>query len=156
MVKLNYNPKILEEKEYKTKVSEELKENREITAFLLIHAYIEAYLLEILFYSGKKSNERLNKQAIDNIGRINFNDLLHINLLLGTIPFDLYKKIYELNKRRNKIAHELLSINIADAQIRNKLKKTTEKAIEFCDNLSSIYMQELNEKTKQLEANKNA
>lgn len=148
MVKINYDPKLLEEENIIKKISEEIEGDRIINALLLAHGFIEAYLLEILLYSGQINIKSLNKKVIENIERISFNNLLHINLVIDNIPFELYQKIINFNKKRNEIVHEMISIDIHDQKIKKKIEKQVKNAIDICNHLSKIYKNKIEERTK--------
>jgi len=151
MVKINYGPKLLEKENIIKRISEEIKSDRIINALLLAHGFIEAYLLEILLYSGQINIKTLNKKVIENIERISFNNLLHINLVIDNISFELYQKIINFNKKRNEIVHEMISIDINDQKIKKKIEKQVKNAIDICNHLSTIYKNKIEERTKMFE-----
>ncbi len=151
MAKINYYPKLLDEKEIIQKIEKELDEKRSINALLLAYGYIEAYLLEIIIYSGRIQWTELKQKIIENIQRINFNTLLHINLVLGNISYELYTRILEFNKKRNKIVHELISLDLNSKKTKKMINRQVKNAIEICKILADIHRNKIKERAKELE-----
>lgn len=150
-----YGPKLPDEKEILKRINEEVKKGRTINAFLLAHGFIEAYLLEILLYSGRINAKKISKKIIDDIERASFKNLLNINLILGNVSFELYNKIADFNKQRNDIVHGLIGIDTNNPKIEKKLKRQIKNAVEICKQLSCIYKRKIKEKTKYLQVSTN-
>ncbi len=139
MAKFVDNIHLLNQQNFLNKIVNEVKRDHYINAFLLLHGYIESFLLEIIFYTTKNKKLKLNKKIIERLEKINLNSLLHINLILNNISFDLYKRIYHFNSQRNKIVHELITIDLNDKAFKKKIKKQIDNGIEICKKLSEIY-----------------
>ncbi len=148
---LKYNPIPLEEEDYKEKINFELNKGDHLSAFLLIFAYIESYLTELLLLSGYRFKD-FNKKEITGIERIHFSTLVLIHLIHGRINSILSNKLSNFNKFRNKLIHELVSIDINDKKTQEELKKQTLFGMEICKGLSTIYMKTLNERYADLKS----
>ncbi len=146
---------LLNDKDIISKIKNEVKENRLLNALLLAHGYIEAYLFELILYSGEKpiNIKSFSKNTIENIERINFNTLLHINLILSNIPFDLYKRILEFNKYRNNIVHGLVGIDLRNEKEKKNMIKQIKNAMEIIPILYKIYDRKIKEKSEIFEKN---
>ena len=65
-----YNPQfLLNDKDIISKIENEVNEDRLLNALLLAHGYIEAYLFELILYSGEKqiNIKSFSKNTIENI-----------------------------------------------------------------------------------------
>src|SRR3989344_2607458 len=97
--------------DYRKEVISELDNGREITSLLLIHGYIEAFLREWIFISGKNTKIELGKRFMKELEHISFKNLLLIHLSLGNINPGMYNNILRLNNVRNTLAHRLIIID---------------------------------------------
>jgi len=140
--------KLPKEEEFLKKVNDEIEKDRPINAILLIHGLIEAYLLEILLYSGKMNIKEINRRVIDDIERAGFKYLLNINFILGNISFKLYNRTENFNKRRNKIVHELISMNVNNPKIKRMIIKEIKNGLDIYKQLLEIYNKKIKERTK--------
>jgi hypothetical protein len=109
----------------------------------------------LILYSGEKpiNIKSFSKNTIENIERINFNTLLHINLILSNIPFDLYKRILEFNKYRNNIVHGLVGIDLRNEKEKKNMIKQIKNAMEIIPILYKIYDRKIKEKSEIFEKN---
>ncbi len=149
MVKTDYDPQELQTDKLLFKIKEEQNE-RPISALLLSHGLIETYLLEIIISHAGFSKKECSKKIISNIERIGFNNLLHINLMLGNISAELYEQINSINKKRNKIVHELLGLDLNSQKTKNKINRQINKAREVCKKLQTIYIKAIDKKAKEI------
>jgi len=146
---IKYKPVRLEDIDYKREVNLELENGREINALLLIHGYIEAYLLEWLLICGRfPLSKKISNKIVKEIERLGFNNLLHIHFILGNIDESLYLKAKELNEARNKFAHQIINIDISDKETRDEIRKIVLKGIDLCDEIFKLYRRTLDEKSK--------
>ena len=148
---LKCNPTPFDKIDYKSVINGELTANRELSAFFLVHGFIEAYLKEWLYYIGNKSKSALTKNLIEEIDKINFRSVLLLHLAIGSIDPKLYAKIDGLNKQRNKLAHELIKIDIKDVKVVNKLRKSAEMGLQICDEISVLYRSAIDKRAKEVE-----
>lgn len=132
--------------DYKTEVNAELTSGRELNALLLIHGYIEAYLREWLFIVGKSSKDKLKKTIIEETGRINFKNVLLIHAILGNVDVILYEKTSEINRVRNDLAHDIITIDMNDEKTKKKIRKFVTVGIQVCDEIFKLYKQSLDKK----------
>ncbi|GEM_PF-2856728 len=141
MTKVYYNPEQFDEEKIRANILKELKSGELLTSFLLAHSLIESYLLEIFIYSSMTYPKfrKLNKKVFSNLERIGFSNLIHINLILGNVPFTLYKEIVDFNRKRNIFVHELISLDLNDRRTQDKIKKSVKRGLEICQNLSVKY-----------------
>ncbi len=110
--------------------------------FLLSHSFIEAYLLELLFYSSNNTSN-IPYKISKNIERLNFSSLLTLNFLIGNISFNLYNKIDSLNKKRNEWVHDLRSINFKDSKMKKDVKRAVLSSKKVLLKLGEIYQSKI-------------
>src|SRR3989338_575963 len=125
--------------DYKTEIISELNNGREITALLLIHGYIEAFLREWIFINGKITKKELSKKIINEFYRINFKNLLLIHLSLGNVDQEIYNNILHLNNVRNTLAHNLIIIDYANKINKEKIQNHVMDSIEVCEKIINLY-----------------
>lgn len=149
MVKFDQEPVVLSNQSHIEKVNKELNEGRELNAFFLVHGYVEAYLLQWILVSGNlNQKQKFSEKVADSIERITFSNLLHVNLMLGNIDEELYEKIKSFNNQRNNFAHYLITFDIADPKIREKMGKIARNGIEIMKRISEMYTITLDNKQK--------
>lgn len=147
--KIVYDPVDLNKDSYVEKVKSELDQSRELNALFLVHGYVEAYLSNWIFISGKTVQKREFSQTVsDSIERISFSNLLHVNLMLQNIDEVLYTKIKQFNKQRNDFAHELITIDVNEQKIKEKMKKIVKNGIDILEEVSKLYTKNLDERAK--------
>lgn len=125
--------------DYRKEVISELDNGREITALLLIHGYIEAFLREWIFISGKNTKKELGKAFINELERINFKSLLLIHLSLGNINPGMYNNILRLNNVRNTLAHKLIIIDYSSKANKEKIQNHVRESISACEEIAKLY-----------------
>ncbi len=149
---LKFRPNPAPAVDYRQEITAEIKQSRDISAFLLIYGYIESYMREWVLISGVKPRMRDNfdKKVADNLDRITFPVLSLLHLSLGNIDLPNYNELMQLNKFRNIIAHRLIAIDIADEKTQREIKRKTETGIKMCDLISNSYKIEIEEKARRL------
>ncbi len=135
-----------EKVDYKSKILVEMNEGKEINALFFIHSYIEGYLTELIFVTGDRERPRISKDMQDSIDRIGFNDLMHVNAMLGNINENLFSKLKTFNKVRNEFVHKIITVDVQSEKVRKKVKKIVLDALEICDILFEIYKKEIERK----------
>ena len=120
--------KLLDKNKLIEKIDKLKLEAHPLLAFIVGYNIIEAYLLEMLFYSGKTRG--IKKNAIEKIERLPFTSLIALNLLLGNITHKTYNKLMELNEKRNKYVHELLILDLSRNERLNRLIEFEKKLID--------------------------
>ncbi len=88
---------------------------------------------------------------MENIEKISFTNLLHINLIIGNISSSIYERIQTFNKKRNTIVHELISIDLASEKERKNLEKQIRNAMSLCTYLANVYKRKIQERSASLE-----
>ena len=147
--KIIYDPVDLNKDSYVEKGKSELDHHRELNALFLVHGYVEAYLSNWIFISGKTVQKREFSQSVsDSIERISFSNLLHVNLMLQNIDEVLYTKIKQFNKQRNDFAHELITIDVNEPKIKEKMEKIVKNGIDILEDVSKSYSKTLEERAK--------
>ncbi|VVB70053.1 Uncharacterised protein [uncultured archaeon] len=132
--------------DFTKEIEKELKDKNEFVALVLLHAYTENYLKDIIFYLNKSNKKATIKpQIYSEISKVKFPTLCLIYLNLEIIDEDLYEKLIELNESRNYIVHNLISLNIDDEKSRELLRKEIENGKKACGKLYSIYQKKLEE-----------
>lgn len=137
-------------KNYASEINKELKEGRELNAFMLIHGYIEAYLREWLFVSGTISKDRLTKEIIHDFDRMSFKNLILIHAILGSFDLKLFNKITKINELRNDLAHELIQIDMNDQKNKKKIGDSARFGIKICDEIFNSYKKKLEAKAEEI------
>ena len=133
--------------DYRKEVLSELDNGREITALLLIHGYIEAFLREWIFISGKNTKIELGKGFMKELGRISLKNLLFIHLSLGNISPVIYNNILSLNNVRNTLAHKLIIIDYSSKVNKEKIQNHVKNSISLCEEIAMLYNSVVNSKT---------
>jgi len=140
------------EADYKKEVSSELKDGRVLNAFLLIHSYIESYLTEWILISGEGG---FSKEITDKISRKQISELILIHRIVGNINEQLYSRLIKISRFRNKITHELATIEIGDNKTVEDIKRKTEEGIDICGEIFKLYKKSIDERAKKIESEKN-
>ena len=133
--------------DYRKEIISELANDREITALLLVHGYIEAFLREWIFISGKNMKMGSNKWYARELEHINFKNILLIHLSLGNIDPVIYNNILRLNNVRNTLAHKLIIIDYSNKMNKEKIHGHVMNSISVCEEIVKLYNQELNAKS---------
>lgn len=133
--------------DYKKEVISELENGREITALLLIHGYIEAFLREWIFISGKNTKRELGKAFVNELERISLKSLLLIHFSLGNINPSIYNNILRLNNVRNTLAHKLIIIDYSNKVNKEKIQKHVRDSISACEEIAKLYNSLVNSKS---------
>ena len=148
---------LFDENKVLQRISREVAAGRLINALLLSHGYIEAYLLEILLYSGPYPLSRralrasFSRRIVEHIEKISFTNLLHINLIIGNVSPSLYERIQTFNKKRNTIVHELISIDLTSEKEQRMIEKQIQNAMTICTTLANVYKRKIRERSASLE-----
>ena len=151
--KFNPNPTPFGERDYKKEVMQELEKGTVLNVFFLIFSYIESYLRDWLFISGSKTKKDF-KGLMENIERISFTNILLFHLILGNFDIILYKKINGLSKLRNKLAHELVTLDLNADTNKKYIEKNIKFAINTCEEIVKLYKKSLEKEAKKIEFQK--
>ena len=146
---VEHEPIDFEKVDYKSKILDEINNGRELNALFFIHSYIEGYLTQLIFVTGDKEMPKISRDMQDSIDRIGFNDLLHVNAMLGNINEKLFAKLKIFNKSRNELVHKIITIDVQSEKTRKKFKRIVIDALEACNNLFEIYKKEIERKGEQ-------
>lgn len=138
---------ILDKNKPKESVKKELEEGREIVALFLIHGYIESILRQMILIHPQRNFE-VNKDEINDFDRVNTKTIILLNLILGQIDYELYKRIEALNAKRNIYAHELISIDLSDSKNKEKIGGIVTEGLITYDALFDCYLRVLDKKQK--------
>jgi hypothetical protein len=134
-MKINHRPLDFNEIDYENQVSTDLTSNRELSALLLVHGFIEAFLREWLFYSGSANKQDHSPGLIKQIERIQFRQLLLVHSALGNIKEKEFSELMHFNKMRNKVAHNLVKINYKDETFRKEVSELVTVGLSLCKNI---------------------
>lgn len=132
--------------DYRKEVLSELENGREITALLLIHGYIEAFLRAWIFISGKNTKIEMGKGFMKELERISFKNLLLIHLSLGNINPGMYNNILRLNNVRNTLAHKLIIIDYSSKANKEKIQNHVRDSVSACEEIAMLYNSVVNSK----------
>jgi len=144
---LKPNPTPFAKRNYKDEANLELKNNREINAFLLIYSYIEAYLRELTLLSGNRTREDFTDKIIKQFDRLNFPNLILFNLLNEDIDVILYCKLLGIHEFRNKLAHEFITIDVTNKNTLLEIKRVAQGSILICDEVFKAYEKLIKKRT---------
>ncbi len=137
--------------------------NREvglINALFLVRAYTQSYLLDWLVIQGasesnrsqeteSKTDKKLCKRIICGYySGFGFARILTTHFILNNINLEMYKKLRELNKIRNEIAHELPFIDIQNQRNKEKIKGAIDSWIDCCKEISKSYKNALDKRAE--------
>ncbi|MBS3163990.1 hypothetical protein J4439_01015 [Candidatus Woesearchaeota archaeon] len=127
-----------------------MKRGNWIVALLLAHTYSEAFLREWLLYSGNLPLETMARSIIRETERIRFEQLVLVHHLLGNIDGNLRERIYEVNKRRNEVAHRLIEYDLSDREIDTRFRGDAEKAAAVCSDVFAHFKQALDRQAEKV------
>ncbi len=130
-------------KDISEKISSEEKKNNFISAFLIAHGFLESYLSELIIYSNKNIDLKVSNDLLKTFERVSFGNLLIVNFMIGNINFELFKKIYSFNKKRNVLVHELASIDLDDEKVLKKIKRDVSFSKIILKEIHSIYTKKI-------------
>lgn len=147
---IRYHPTDFNARDYKKEVMGELTNKRELNALFLIHGYIEAYLFDLLFYSGRGflDKDSISEKVKKDVQRLGFEAFLKIHLILNNIDKKLYDDCAEFNSSRNDFAHKIITINIQDEETRNGIIKSVKDGLGICKRVLRIYEKAVKKKSE--------
>ena len=145
-MKIIYNPEPLAIKDYKRKVKNELSENNEFNALILVYGYIEAYLREWMWLESKLEKGKSTKTIVKDTERLSFLTILTFHNILGNLDKGLYNDLKLLNSQRNKLVHKIIEIDLGVNK--KTLKQIVCNAIKLCDVVVEKYEKAIAGKTK--------
>ncbi|MFH1095843.1 MAG: hypothetical protein V1728_06520 [Candidatus Micrarchaeota archaeon] len=152
MGNIQHNPVKLETIDFKQSVNNELDANREMYALFLVHGYTEAYLRDILYYIGQTKKEKKANKVTEEFDRIGFKSLLTLHAILGTFDDEpqLYSKLEVLNKARNEIAHNMISIEHNNEKTKKEIKGIVKSGLDSCEKVYQKYKGALEKRAKSM------
>ena len=145
-----YNPEPFNQNDYELNVKKELTKSGPVTALLLLHGYIEAYLIDWLFISGENKKMDIPKQVVEDVQRLGFKRLLEFHFILGNINQATFDKVELFNKTRNEIAHNLGVIDFNHTHNKKEIEKNVLKGITLCKIIFQNYRKTLDKRADSL------
>lgn len=130
--KINQNPETI-----LNKIEKSIKSDNYIFSFLLEHNALESYL-NYLFLNIINTKEDISKRQRGPVERLSFDTLLSLNIIIGTIDNELYKKLQEFNKERNNIVHNLIGYDFSEAD-KDDIITLANNGINLVREISKIY-----------------
>ena len=129
---------------YKTEIQKELKKNS-ITGFLLSFSYLENFLYEWLILDIKNHPKEIKNV----IKRMNTSTKTISNLIKENINLEIYSKIISLNKYRNKIIHDFMSIK-RNKKLHQEMKIKVQSIINLLDIIFEKYYSTTENRAKKI------
>ena len=119
-------------------IEDGMKKKDHLYVLFLEAGVIESYLANLIIISGNPKNKLTSrsKKLLDNWS---FSNMLALNQIIGNIVGPLYKELSEFGKDRNDFAHDMISFDFDQPEVKEKLKKVTNRGLEIFRQISDLY-----------------
>ncbi len=131
--KINEHPETILEK-----IRTSIDGQNYIVSLLLEHSTLESYMRDLLLITLSRDS-KISKGLMDNFKRLNFDYVLTLNSITGAVDKNLYSKIKEFSKNRNKFVHELIGYDFTIPAVKSEIKELAQKGFTLCKQLSKTY-----------------
>lgn len=139
MVRVKYDPAdVPEPVTVLDKIKREIDQRNYIHALFLEASALESYLSSLIRVTGLVS-KKLPKKVESAYNRMSFNNLLAVNVVLGNIGDELYRRLADFNSKRNEYAHNLIGFNFENHDEGEEIINTTSSGLDLCLEVDELH-----------------